>query len=429
MRPPFKESHLVCHEPNMTRTVEVDCCVAGGGPAGMMAGLLFARAGCKTLVLEKHADFLRDFRGDTVHPSTLEIMGELGLLEAFLKRPHQRLSRLSGVFGGRRLNVTDFSSLGTTCKFIAFVPQWHFLDFLADAARTLPPFGIKMQAEVTELIEGDENRIVGVRAQTADGPLDVRSTLVIGADGRHSTVRERAGLKVENIGAPIDVMWFRVPREHDNTDEPLLNTGPGHIVITINRGDYYQCAFVIPKGAAEHIKAKGIGAFREVVAETVPRLRQHISSLSSFDDVKLLTVIIDRLERWSRPGLVMIGDSAHAMSPIGGVGINLAIQDAVAAANLLADKLAGQRLEDDDLDKVRQRRLWPTRATQFAQVQAQNNIIKPLLSAPGTTPGPPLPLRIIAAVPWLQRRLAALIGIGVRAEHVLSPERFKPSVS
>lgn len=405
----------------MTHTLNVDCCIAGGGPAGLMAGLLFARAGCSTLVLEKHADFLRDFRGDTVHPSTLEIMRELGLLEAFLELPHQRLTRISGVFAGELIEVADFSSIAATCKFIAFVPQWHFLDFLASAARRLPTFDLKLRAEATDLIVEGE-RVVGVRAETSGGPLDVRARLVIGADGRDSTIRGRAGFRVKDLGAPIDVLWFKVPRDGETDNEPLLNTGPGHIVITIDRGDYYQCAFVVRKGGAQEVKAQGLGDFREAVAATAPRLAGHIDAIATFDDVSVLTVKVDRLERWSRPGLLMIGDSAHAMSPIGGVGINLAIQDAVAAANLLAGRLADGRLTDDDLDAVRRRRLWPVRATQFAQVVAQKRIIAPLL-AKRRPPGPPLPLRIISRVPWLRRRLADLIGIGVRPEHVRSPER------
>ncbi|KUO63529.1 MAG: hypothetical protein APF80_05145 [Alphaproteobacteria bacterium BRH_c36] len=409
----------------MHRTIDVDCCVAGGGPAGVMAGLLFARAGCSTLVLEKHADFLRDFRGDTVHPSTLEVMHELGVLEEFLQRPHDQLSKLSGIFGGRRLDVTDFSSLNARCKFIAFMPQWHFLDFLTEKAAAMPTFSIKMRAEVTGLIEESGSRIIGVEATTPEGPLTIRSKLVIGADGRRSLVRREAGLKVKDVGAPINVMWFRIPREETGNDEPLLNTGRGHILITINRGDYHQCAYVIPKGAAEQVKGGGIESFRNAVTDTAPRLRPQISALTSFEQVSLLTVTIDRLEQWSRPGLVMIGDAAHAMSPVGGVGINLAIQDAVAAANLLSGPLADGTLEDDDLAQVRKRRLWPTKATQFAQVRAQNNIIAPLISDPHKTPAPPLPLVIVSKVPWLQRRLAALIGLGVRPEHVRSPEKFK----
>lgn len=409
----------------MTQILEVDCCVAGGGPAGVMAGLLFARAGCKTVVLEKHADFLRDFRGDTVHPSTLEVMHELGVLDDFLKRPHDRLSKLSGIFGGQRLDVTDFSSIDATCKFIAFMPQWHFLDFLTEKAATLPTFSIKMRAEVTGLTQDETGRITGVEAATPDGALTVRSKLVIGADGRNSIVRQKAGLKVKDIGAPIDVLWFRIPREETKTEEPLANTDKGHVLITINRGDYFQCAYVIPKGAAEKAKAAGIEAFRNAVIETAPRLAPHISALQSFDDVSPLTVTIDRLENWSRPGLLMIGDAAHAMSPIGGIGINLAIQDAVAAANLLSADLAEGLLQDEDLRKVQERRSWPTKATQFAQVEAQNNIITPLISNPDKMPAPPLPLRIVSRIPWLQRRLANLIGLGVRPEHVKSPEKFK----
>jgi 2-polyprenyl-6-methoxyphenol hydroxylase-like FAD-dependent oxidoreductase len=405
----------------MPSKLEADCVVAGGGPAGMMAGLLFARAGIHTVVLEKHADFLRDFRGDTVHPSTLELMRELGLLDAFLKLPHRRLSRLAGVFGQHDYNIADFSHLDTTCKFIAFVPQWHMLDFIADAARSLPTFKIVMNAEVTELIE-ESGRIGGVKAATRDGSLEVRARLTIGADGRHSRVRDAAGFKVVDVGAPIDVLWFSVPRRAKSEDEPLFNAGPGHIVITIDRGDYYQCAFVIAKGAAEAVKKKGLGWFRSTVARTAPRLAGEIAAVTSWDDVKLLTVAIDRLESWSRPGLLMIGDAAHAMSPVGGVGINLAVQDAVAAANLIAEPLARGCLTDEDLAKVMARRSWPTRATQFMQVRAQNNIIAPLLDA-DADPHAPWPIKLIAALPFLQRQLAKLVGLGVRPEHIRSLER------
>jgi 2-polyprenyl-6-methoxyphenol hydroxylase-like FAD-dependent oxidoreductase len=410
----------------MSRTVEVDCCVVGGGPAGIMAGLLFARAGCKTLVLEKHADFLRDFRGDTVHPSTLENVRELGLLDGFLARPHQRLTELSGVFGGERLKVADFSSVGATCKFIAFMPQWHFLDYLTGVAKGLPTFSIEMRAEANGLIE-DDGRIAGVRAGTEHGPLEVRARLVIGADGRGSVIRSLAGLEVTDVGAPIDVLWFRVPREPGGSDEPLLNAGPGHIVIIIDRGDYYQCALVIPKGAAESVLSGSLTDFRAAVTATAPRLAGSIDAVDSFEQVKLLTVKIDRLERWSRPGLLMIGDGAHAMSPVGGVGINLAIQDAVAAANILAGPLAEGRLDDGTLEQVRRRRLWPARVTQFLQVQIQNRVITPILSDDAVVPKPPFALQVVSRIPWLQRRVTSLVGISVRPEHVRSPEAFQLS--
>lgn len=405
------------------RRIKADCCVAGGGPAGVMAGLLFARAGCRTVVLEKHADFLRDFRGDTVHPSTLEIMRELGLLDAFLKRPHRSLQKLSAAFDGKTYSLTDFSSLDVASKYIVFMPQWHFLDFLSDVARTVPTFEILMRTEAQSLIEAD-GRIAGVRAEGPDGSVEIEASLTIGADGRHSMLRDAAGLFVEDVGAPIDVLWFKVPRDPAMPpDEPLLNARNGHMVITIDRGDYYQCAFVIPKGSAERITAGNLSDFQAIVATTAPRLRNAIGALQSFDELKLLTVKIDRLKEWSRPGLVMIGDAAHAMSPVGGVGINLAVQDAVAAANILAGPLADGSLDDGLLAAVQKRREWPTKATQFLQVRAQNNIIEPLLAdrkGPGTAP---LPVRVIAAIPWLQRRLARLIGLGVRPEHVTSPAR------
>jgi 2-polyprenyl-6-methoxyphenol hydroxylase-like FAD-dependent oxidoreductase len=306
------------------------------------------------------------------------------------------------------------------------MPQWHFLDYLSGAARNLPTFSIEMRAEARDLIE-DSGRIAGVRADTEQGPLDVRARLVIGADGRDSVIRNRAGLQVAEVGAPIDVLWFRVPREPGGGDEPLLNAGAGHIVITIDRGDYYQCALVIPKGAAKSVLSGSLSAFRTAVAATAPRLSGSIDAVNSFEQVKLLTVKIDRLERWSRPGLLMIGDGAHAMSPVGGVGINLAIQDAVAAANILAGPLAEGSLDDDLLERVCQRRLWPAKVTQFLQVQIQNRVIAPILGTDAAAPKPPLALRIISKVPWLQRRVASLIGLGVRPEHIRSPDAFQLS--
>jgi len=404
----------------MTTVVEAECCVAGGGPAGMMAGYLFGRAGVKTVVLEKHGDFLRDFRGDTVHPSTLEIMHELGLAQELLKRPHEKIERLGGNFGDTHLRIADFSGIKAHYPFIALMPQWDFLDFLAHAAKNLPSFSLRMNTEATGLIE-ENGRVAGVRANGPEGEIEIRARLTIGADGRHSTIREVSGLKVTDIGAPIDVLWFRIDRDPDQGEDVLFNAAAGRIVVTIDRGDYWQCAFVIAKDEAPKIRAAGLDAFRLSVVDAVPWLSSHIDQIASWDDVKLLTVTVDRLEKWSRPGLVMIGDSAHAMSPVGGVGINLAIQDAVATANLLAGRLAAGALSDADLDRVRERRLWPTRIVQFVQVQAHRLILTPLLENRQREPRPPLPVRILSALPWLQRRFASWVGLGVRPEHVRSP--------
>jgi 2-polyprenyl-6-methoxyphenol hydroxylase-like FAD-dependent oxidoreductase len=402
--------------------LEADCCVVGGGPAGVMTGLLFARAGVRTIILEKHADFLRDFRGDTVHPSTLQVIGELGLLDDFLKRPHDRMHSIGGVFYGERLKITDFSALPVACKFIAMMPQWHFLDFLADNGRPLRTFDLRMNAEATGLIE-NSGRVTGVRAQIRGKPAEIRAKLIIGADGRHSVVRQSAGLERDTIGAAIDVLWFRIPRRpRDAADDPLFYAGNGHALVTINRGDYYQCAFIIPKGGAQNVRAGGIAAFRAAVASTVPAFGSAVAEVRSFDDVKLLTVAMDRLKTWSKPGLLMIGDAAHAMSPVGGVGINLAIQDAVAAANLFAEKLASGELRDDDLSALRRRRILAVGATQFMQSVIQNRIVTPLITG-AAPPHPPLPLRIVARTPFLQRRIAAIVGLGFRPEHVRSPQR------
>jgi 2-polyprenyl-6-methoxyphenol hydroxylase-like FAD-dependent oxidoreductase len=404
----------------MTTAVETECCIVGGGPAGMMAGYLFARAGVKTVVLEKHGDFLRDFRGDTVHPSTLEIMHELGLAEGLLKRPHQKIERLGGNFGDTHLRIADFSGIKAHYPFIVLMPQWDFLDFLADEAKKLPSFSLRMNTEATGIIE-ENGRIAGVRATGPDGEMEIRAKLTIGADGRHSTVRDGSGLKVLDIGAPIDVFWFRIDRDPDDGEDVLFNAAAGRIVVTIDRGDYWQCAYVIAKGGAPKTRAAGLDAFRRSVVDAVPWLSDHIDQLADWDDIKLLTVTVDRLEKWSRPGLAMIGDSAHAMSPVGGVGINLAIQDAVACANLLAERLAAGTLTDADLERVRSRRLWPTRVVQFVQVQAHRLILTPLLENSGGEPRPPLPIRIVSAIPWLQRRFASWVGMGIRPEHVHSP--------
>jgi 2-polyprenyl-6-methoxyphenol hydroxylase-like FAD-dependent oxidoreductase len=389
----------------------------------MMLGLLLARAGVDTVVLEKHADFLRDFRGDTVHPSTLRIMDELGLLDAFLQRPHQRLKAVAGVFGSERIQLGDFSGLPERYAFIAMMPQWDFLDFLAAEARKLPAFALRMQAEVTGVVTGADGRVAGVRGRAPEGDFEIRADCTIGCDGRQSTVRAAAGLAVEDVGAPIDVLWFRVGRDPGHEDATLARVAPGHFVVTLDRGDYWQCAFVIPKGGAEALRRQPIDVFRAQVVATAPVLAGHIGEVRSWDDVKLLTVAVDRLLDWSKPGLLCIGDAAHAMSPVGGVGINLAIQDAVAAANLLAARLAGGgEISEDDLDAVRRRRLWPTKATQAAQVAIQNNVlVKVMASRAGEPFEPPLPLRVLTAVPPLQRVFARLLGMGLRPEHVRSP--------
>jgi 2-polyprenyl-6-methoxyphenol hydroxylase-like FAD-dependent oxidoreductase len=403
---------------------QVRCCIAGGGPAGMMLGFLLARAGVDVLVLEKHADFLRDFRGDTVHPSTLEVMAELGLLDEFLKRPHQEARQLTGYVGGEPVVVADFSHLPTRCRFIALMPQWDFLDFLASHARRYPTFHLAMQAEVTDLIK-DGGQVVGVRAKTPGGPLEVRADLVVGADGRHSTVRERAGLKVEDIGAPIDVLWFRLSRRPEDPDQPAGRFDRGRILVMINRGDYWQCGFVIPKGGIEEVRRRGLEAFRAEIAALAPFVANRVDELRSWDDVKLLTVVVDRLRRWYRPGLLCIGDAAHAMSPVGGVGINLAIQDAVAAANLLAAPLLAGRLTTDDLRRVQRRRQFPTRVTQWVQVLVQERVIRRVLGGRRRL-RLPLPLRLLRRFPVLRRVPARLIGIGIRPEHVRTPDVFGP---
>ncbi len=404
------------------RVIRTECCVVGGGPAGMMAGLLFARAGVSTIVIEKHGDFLRDFRGDTVHPSTMQIMHELGFLDAFLERPHQKLTHLSGAFGAERVEVVTFERLDDLrCPYIALMPQWEFLDFIAGQARRLTAFSLAMNTEGAGLLT-ESDRVVGVRATDPNGPVEIRARLTIAADGRRSVLRGLAGLSVADLGAPIDVLWFRVAKDPSILDATLLHAGPGRIVITIDRGDYWQCACVIPKGAAETVRKAGIDSFRASVAKIVPGLAAAIGDLGGWDDVKLLTVTVDRLNRWHRPGLLCIGDAAHAMSPIGGVGINLAIQDAVAAANMLAGPLADGRYADRMLGAVARRRLFPTRVIQFVQIQMQNRLLAPIVADPDRQPRPPLPMRLISGLPVLQRMIARILGMGVRPEHVRSPQ-------
>ena len=396
--------------------ISVRCCVAGGGPAGIMLGLLLARAGIEVLVLEKHADFLRDFRGDTIHPSTLEVMHELGLLDDLLKLPHQKAPRLKAQFGNLALTVADFTRLPTQCGFIAFMPQWDFLNFLAERSARYPTFTLRMQAEVTGLID-DAGRVVGLQATTPDGPLEVRASLVVAADGRHSVIRAQAGLTVGVFGAPMDVLWFRLSRRPGDPEDPRARFDIGRIFIMLNRGDYWQCGFVIPKGSIESLRQRGLQAFRDSVAQLAPFAADRVGELSDWNAIKLLTVQVDRLPQWYRPGLLCIGDAAHAMSPVGGVGINLAIQDAVAAANLLAAPLREDRLTTEDLRRVQRRREWPTRLTQRLQRFIQNRVIRSVLGSAGQL-APPLLLRLIAHFPFLTRIPARLIGIGFRPEHV-----------
>ena len=397
------------------------CCIVGGGPAGMMLGYLLARAGVPTVVLEKHADFLRDFRGDTVHPSTLRIMAELGVLDAVPRRPHQARKAEAGVFGAERVRLGDFSGLPERYAFIAMMPQWEFLDFLVGEAKKLPAFSLRMQAEVTDLVTAADSRVAGVRGRSPEGEFELGADCTVGCDGRHSTVRAAAGLAVEDVAAPIDVLWFRISRDPSETDQSLARIGPGHIVVTIDRGDYWQCAFVIPKGGADALRAQDIGVLRAQVVKAAAPLASRIADLRSWDDVKLLTVKVDRLTEWSRPGLLCIGDAAHAMSPVGGVGINLAIQDAVATANLLAEKLRDGSLEDDDLEAVHERRLWPTKATQALQIGLQDNVLAPVLSGANAELEVPLPMRLLSSMRPLRRLFARLLGMGVRPEHVRSP--------
>ena len=386
----------------------------------MMLGFLLARAGVPVTVLEKHPDFLRDFRGDTIHPSTLDLMHELGLLDAFLKLPHSRVARLSGQVGGTTIALADFSHLPTHCKFIALMPQWDFLDFLAAHGRKYPAFDLRMRTEATGLIEED-GRVAGVRAKSPDGEIEVRADLTVGCDGRHSTLRERAGFHVEDIGAPMDILWFRVSRRDSDTAETFGHMEAGRMLVMLNRTDYWQCAYVIPKGGIDKVKAAGLKAFRDSVAFMSPFLRDRLSELKSWDDVKLLTVAVDRLSRWHRPGLLCIGDAAHAMSPIGGVGINLAIQDAVAAANILAAPLKEGRVTEALLESVQRRRTMPMRVIQWLQVQVQNNVLNPVLKS-SARPKPPFAAKLLNWFPPLQRLPARIIGLGVRPEHVATPE-------
>ncbi len=404
----------------MSETIATQCCIAGGGPAGIMLGFLLARAGVRVVVLEKHADFFRDFRGDTVHPSTLELMAELGLLDAFLKVPHQQIETLSALIGDERVRMVDFRHLPTRCKFVALMPQWDFLAFLAGQARRYPSFDLRMSAQAVDVVR-ENDRITGVCATTPDGPLTIRAGLVVACDGRHSLLREKAGLVCDAFGAPMDVLWFRLSRLAADGPETFGHVEAGRMMIMIDRGDYWQCAYVIAKGGFDAIKAASLPGFRARVLAMSPFLGVRVEELRDWDDVKLLSVQVDRLRQWWKPGFLAIGDAAHAMSPIGGVGVNIAVQDAVAAANLLAASLREGKTADADLAAVQTRRERAVKLTQWAQLQIQNRLIGRVLAANSQIKAPAV-LKLFNLFPLLRRIPARLIGLGVQPEHIDTPE-------
>jgi 2-polyprenyl-6-methoxyphenol hydroxylase-like FAD-dependent oxidoreductase len=385
----------------------------------MMLGFLLARAGVDVVVLEKHGDFLRDFRGDTIHPSTLEIIHEVGILEPFLARPHSELRQIRGEIGGTMVTMADFSRLPVRCPFVALMPQWDFLDFIAQQAKALPEFHLLMNAEVVDLIDAD-GRIAGVTARTLAGSIEVRADLVVAADGRHSIVRSKAALPRKEFGSPIDVLWFRLSKAPTDESATLGRINAGQFLVTLDRDTYWQCALVIPKGGIGDAKARGLKAFRDRVTAAAPFLGDRVAELRTWDDVKLLTVVVDRLERWYRAGLLCIGDAAHAMSPIGGVGINLAIQDAVAAANALAAPLRSSSVSLADVRRVQRRREWAARLTQRIQLLIQNRVLGRVVGGAEIT-APPWPIKLLQRFPALQRIAARFIGIGFRPEHVQPP--------
>jgi 2-polyprenyl-6-methoxyphenol hydroxylase-like FAD-dependent oxidoreductase len=398
-------------------SIRTTCCVVGGGPAGIMLWYLLARAGVDVVVLEKHADFFRDFRGDTVHPSTLEIMYELGILEDFLKLPHQKVTSAGARVGDFALKAADFSHLPTHCKFIALMPQWDFLNFLSDRAKRFSGFHLRMQNEAIHLLR-DGARIVGVEGRSPEGPVYIQADLVVACDGRHSTIRQAAGLEVREFGVPIDVLWFRLSRRAGDPEQVLGNINYGKALILINRGDYFQAGLIIRKGSFEEVKREGLHTLRDAIARIAPYLGDRARELESWDQIKLLTVQINRLRQWHLPGLLCIGDAAHAMSPAGGVGINLAIQDAVATANLLAGGLQKRAVTEALLAQVQRRREFPTRVTQLLQVNAHK-----AFAAVFATSGAfrvPWQLKAVARVPGLQRVMGHVVGMGVRPEHVAS---------
>lgn len=402
-------------------------CIVGGGPCGMMLGVLMARAGIDVTVLEKYGDFFRDFRGDTIHPSTLELLYELGWIDDFLKLPHDEAHIVGANVAGEDIKLADFHQLPTHCKFIAFMPQWDFLNFLADKGKQYPTFHLLMETEGVDLIEAG-GAVTGVRARRKDGSeLTIHADLVVGTDGRHSTVRERAGFNVIDLGSPIDVLWMRIPKHPDDAANRLGNLNDGVILVTIDRGEYWQCALVIAKDSYASIRAKGLGTLHAMIATAVPALAERAKAIDDWSKVSLLEVRVDRLERWHRPGVLCIGDAAHAMSPIGGIGINLAIQDAVAAANRLAAPMHEPGTPSDDvLAAIQKRRMFPTEVTQAFQTFLQDRAIDPVLQGREIT-RPPLPMRLLNEFPALRGLPARLLGLGVRREHIRTPDAFTGS--
>ncbi len=388
----------------------------------MVLGLLLARAGLETIVLEKHADFLRDFRGDTVHPSTLEVMYELGLLDRLLRLPHSRLDELTARFGDADFTILNFRRLPTHCRFLVIMPQWDFLNFIAKESLRYPTYQLRMRTEVTGLIE-EGGTIVGVRAEGPDGGQEVRASLVVGANGRQSALPAQAGLTVQEMGVPMDVFWFRLSRLPEDGTQPAGRFVQGRILILIPREGHWQVGYVIPKGTADQVRSAGLDAFRETIALLAPFAHARIREVTDWDQVKLLTVRINRLDRWCRPGLLFLGDAAHAMSPVGGVGINLAIQDAVAAANAVAGPLREGRLTMWELQRVERRRALPTRVTQRLQMTLQEAVIRPQLAGRNAKGHIPLGVRVLRAFPLLRHVLAYLIGVGFRMEHVRTPAK------
>lgn len=408
---------------NEPQNISTDVCIVGGGPCGVFLGVLLARAGIDVVVLEKYPDFFRDFRGDTVHPSTLQLLYELGWLDEFLAIPHNEIRSISADIGGEAVRIGDTTHLPTRCKFVVLMPQWDFLNFLAERGRRYPTFHLMMRTAGAGLIE-EADRVTGVRAMGPNGELHIAAKLVVGADGRHSTIRDLAGFTVEDLGAPMDVLWMRIPKHAGDPVEQLGTVRTGHMLVMLDRGEYWQCAYLIRKGGFEELKTQGVAALQRALVEMVPALGDRVALLDDWSKVSMLQVCVDRLTRWHRPGLLCIGDSAHAMSPIGGVGINLAIQDAVAAANILAGPLRdGATPSDSDLEKVQERRIFPTKVTQGFQLFIQDRAIDPLLRG-AQVDRPPLVMRLLNEFPRLRRLPALLIGIGVRPEHVRTPDAY-----